>query len=78
MVDLYQSFFAIAGVGAVIVAVLFGKINQEKVSNEKAEKIASAILKGAMTFLREEYKVITLMVVLICEFIMIQTYSLGN
>ncbi len=75
MVDLYQSFFAIAGVGAIIVGVLFSKINQEKVSNDKAEKIANAILKGAMTFLREEYKVITLMVVLLAGII---SYYIGT
>lgn len=65
MIDLYQSFFAVSAVGALIVGALFSKINQEKVSSQKAEKIADAISEGAMTFLREEYKIIMVVVALI-------------
>jgi K(+)-stimulated pyrophosphate-energized sodium pump len=69
MIGLYQSFFAVSGVGALIVGALFSKINQEKVGNAKAQKIADAISEGAMTFLREEYKIITFVVVLVAALI---------
>jgi K(+)-stimulated pyrophosphate-energized sodium pump len=69
MIDLYQSFFAVSAVGALIVGALFSKINQEKVSNAKAEKIAAAISEGAMTFLQEEYKIIMIVVAFVAAII---------
>ncbi len=75
MIDLYQSFFAVSGIGALIVGALFSKINQEKVSSAKAEKIAAAISEGAMTFLQEEYKIIMVVVALVGGAI---GYSVGS
>ena len=69
MIDLYQSFFAVSAVGALIVGALFNKINQEKVKSEKAQKIANAISDGAMTFLQEEYKIITVVVAIVAAMI---------
>lgn len=51
---------AIAGFG--IVLLLFYKIKEIKVNSPKAEEIADAIRQGAFAFLREEYKVIALIV----------------
>ena len=58
MIQLYPALFATVGIGAVTVAVLFSKIVSTTVDNLKAKKIADAIAQGAMTFLKEEYKVI--------------------
>lgn len=69
MIDLYQSFFAVSALGALIVGALFSKINQEKVSSAKAEKIAAAISDGAMTFLQEEYKIIMVVVAIVAAII---------
>src|SRR3989338_8123330 len=58
MFDIYQLFFGVWVFGAEIVGILFKKIQSEPVNHPKAEKIAHAIYSGAMTFLKEEYKVI--------------------
>ncbi len=47
-------------VGIAIVLTLFGRIRSVEVDHPKAAHIAAAIKKGAMTFLKEEYKVIML------------------
>ena len=62
MIGLYQSLFIVVGIGSVVVLGLFAKINAEEVNSPKAQKIADAISEGAMTFLKEEYKVIALVV----------------
>lgn len=63
-----NSFFLIMGVVAVaglaVVAFLMRRIYSYKVDHEKAERIADAIRSGAMTFLKEEYKIIALVVAL--------------
>lgn len=62
----YFLFISGAGlVGLAVVAFLFAKITAIEVKHDKAAKIADAISRGAMTFLREEYKIITVAVVLI-------------
>ena len=75
MVDLYQLFFAVVGVGVLIIGGLFKKIDQEKVTNEKAQKITDAILEGAMTFLKEEYRIIALVIAVVAGVI---AYYLGT
>lgn len=49
-------------VGFSVILYLFHKIKQLKVDNPKAQSIADAIKLGAMTFLYEEYKVMSLIV----------------
>ncbi len=51
--------------GLAVVAILFYSIKKLAVNNEKAQQIAAAIHAGAMTFLREEYKVITVVVAVV-------------
>lgn len=57
-----SSLFLIMGgvglIGLAVVAYLFKIINSKAVDNEAAERIANAIRRGAMTFLREEYSII--------------------
>jgi K(+)-stimulated pyrophosphate-energized sodium pump len=55
----------VALVGLMVTAYLYYKIRTIAVTDLKAIKIASAIHQGAMTFLREEYQVILLVVGLI-------------
>ena len=55
----------IALLGLTVVAVLFCSIRKLAVNNAKAEQIAGAIHAGAMTFLREEYKVIAVVVAVV-------------
>src|SRR5579863_3746478 len=55
----------VALLGLAVVAILFGSIRQLPINNIKAEQIAAAIHAGAMTFLREEYKVITIVVAIV-------------
>lgn len=55
--------------GLLIAFVLFKKINAIVVDNEKAARIATAIRLGAMTFLKEEYKIIAIVLALIGAFI---------
>lgn len=51
-----------AGAGFVLVYLLFLKIRKYKIDDSKAFQISQAIKEGAMTFLREEYKVISYVV----------------
>jgi len=63
---MYYSLFAgIALFGLAIVVLLFQRIGKMKVNNEKAKHIANAIRDGAMTFLKEEYKIIAVVVTVI-------------
>jgi len=60
-----QFFGAVLGVslfGLAVVYFLLAKIRALRIDNEKAAKIAKAIRAGAMTFLAEEYKIITVVV----------------
>lgn len=57
---------ATAFLGLMVVAVLFSYIRALPVDHPKAGHIASAIAAGAMTFLKEEYKVISLVALFIC------------
>ncbi len=51
-----------ATAGFLLIALLMQRIKQQKVDNADALRIAAAIKLGAYTFLREEYKVIALVV----------------
>ena len=55
----------VALIGLAVVAILFGSIRQLPINNPKAEQIAAAIHAGAMTFLREEYRVITVVIAIV-------------
>lgn len=66
--EIFQFFvitLATAVLGLAVVAALFVKIRSIIVDNPRAQEIAGAIRAGAMTFLREEYKIIALVVVLV-------------
>lgn len=55
----YQLFMGLVGLlGLGVVVVLMGMINRHSATEPKSAKIAAAIRKGAMTFLREEYRII--------------------
>lgn len=51
--------------GLLVVIYLFFSIKKQPVDNAKAAQIASAIKVGAMTFLFEEYKIISLVVLVV-------------
>lgn len=55
-------FVGTALFGLSVVAFLMHKIRSIKVDHEKASTIAQAIREGAMTFLQEEYSIITIAV----------------
>ena len=58
-------YLLIAGatlIGFLVVLYLFGRVRSLHVDDAKALHIAAAIRKGAMTFLKEEYKVIAIVV----------------
>jgi K(+)-stimulated pyrophosphate-energized sodium pump len=61
----FSIILAASGLGLAVVALLFFKIKSIKVDNRKAREIALAIREGAMTFLKEEYRIIALVVVVI-------------
>ncbi|OGB83671.1 sodium-translocating pyrophosphatase [candidate division TM6 bacterium RIFCSPHIGHO2_12_FULL_32_22] len=70
MHEIQISFFFLAsliasGIGFAVVFVLFWQIRKLVIDDKKAEKIASAIKKGAMTFLREEYLIILIVITII-------------
>lgn len=62
-IDQFSMIFGAAALtGFVVIAALFMRIKAIIVDNEKAQQIADAIQEGAMTFLREEYKIIAIVV----------------
>jgi len=65
----FAAFAGVAILGFFVVLFLFKAINSTKVSHAKAGKIADAIRNGAMTFLKEEYKLIAIFIVLIAAFV---------
>ncbi len=65
LVHYFAAFAGVSLLGLSVVAFLLMQIRRLKVTNKKAMSIAAAIRRGAMTFLGEEYKVITVFIVLI-------------
>jgi len=66
----FSYFVALSVVGLLglsVVVFLLAKIKSTKVTDEKAGRIADAIRSGAMTFLREEYRIIAIVVALIAS-----------
>jgi K(+)-stimulated pyrophosphate-energized sodium pump len=65
VVDLYSFLAAVlitSVIGFAIIAFLFFRIKRYPLDNERAAHISKAIKIGAQTFLKEEYKVISLVV----------------
>lgn len=61
-----QMYAPILGViGFVIAVVLYGMVKGQPVGNEKMKEISEAIHAGAMAFLRREYKVLAIFIVLV-------------
>jgi K(+)-stimulated pyrophosphate-energized sodium pump len=54
---------SVALIGLMMTAGLLSKILQIKISHKKANHIASLIRSGAMTFLRKEYSILTIVVI---------------
>ena len=70
-------YLLIAGatlIGVLVVLYLFGRVQDMQVDDAKALHIAGAIRTGAMTFLKEEYKVIAIVVAVVVPLLM---YCLG-
>jgi len=65
----FAAFVGVSFVGLSVVFFLFNKINRLQVKSAKANKIAFAIADGAMTFLREEYKIIAIFALSVALFI---------
>lgn len=66
--EIFQFFviaLATSVLGLAVVAALLMKIRSISVDNPKAQEIAAAIRSGAMTFLREEYQIIAIVVAII-------------
>lgn len=58
----YLAITVVSVMGLAVVALLMQKINSIPVDHKKAEHIADSIRVGAMTFLKEEYKLIAIVV----------------
>lgn len=65
MINLYILMYAVGVCGLMVLGFLFRKISSVRVDNAKANEIAQAISEGAMTFLREEYKIIAIVSLII-------------
>ncbi len=70
----YPLIFLAAIAGLATIAYLLSRVQQRGITDAKASGIADAIRHGAMTFLREEYRVITYVVI---GMIPLLLYALG-
>ncbi len=74
----YYSIMLLTGLfGLGIVVFLFRLILALPVDDKKANQIAKAISDGAMTFLKEEYKIIALVAIVVAFFMSIYTSPLA-
>lgn len=62
--SVYPFFIATGLVGLVLTWYLMRKVARLPVDDDKAREIAAAIREGAMTFLKEEYRVIAIVVLI--------------
>jgi len=62
---MYYAIALSAIAGLALVALLLQRISRLPVNDAKAAHIAAAIKQGAMTFLREEYKIIAIVVAIV-------------
>lgn len=69
LIHYFCAMIGAAGFGIAVVLFLFSKIKNIKVEHPKAARIALAIKTGAMTFLQEEYKIITIVVAIVAGII---------
>ncbi|MCK4650618.1 sodium-translocating pyrophosphatase [Candidatus Babeliales bacterium] len=67
LIQYFTMFSSVALAGIILVLFLFKKITKIKERNRKAEHIAQLIRKGAMTFLKKEYSILS--IVIACVFI---------
>ncbi len=74
VVHYYAAFAGVSLFGLAVVFALLNRIKALPVGHEKAARIAAAIRTGAMTFLKEEYKIIALVVAIIA---IIMAYVMG-
>lgn len=65
MLPYVVSAIGTACAGLLVVGLLFMRIKSIAVDDQKARKIADAIAAGAMTFLKEEYRIISVVVLLV-------------
>jgi K(+)-stimulated pyrophosphate-energized sodium pump len=72
----YAVFSSVGFLGLTVVGCLFAVIYRTEVNDERARFIADTIANGAMTFLREEYKIIGLAVVIIALILALTLQSL--
>jgi K(+)-stimulated pyrophosphate-energized sodium pump len=73
----FAIMLGVALFGIAIVAFLLKKITTVVVDHEKARYIAQAIAEGAMTFLKEEYKIIAAVVCAVAVFLMFYMSTLA-
>jgi len=73
---LYAIIACASGLGFLVILFLNLRIASVKVSDTKAAKIASAIRSGAMIFLREEYKIISTVALVIAGLLAYATQDL--
>lgn len=72
----YQLFMGLVGLlGLGVVVILMGMINRHPATEPKSAKIAAAIRKGAMTFLREEYRIIVIVDLIVAAILFFATTS---
>lgn len=55
-------FSGVSTLGALVVAIFFRNILNQKISSKKANKIAGLIRSGAMTFLKKEYSILAIVI----------------
>jgi K(+)-stimulated pyrophosphate-energized sodium pump len=67
-------FFITAIIGIILVAIVYKKVSSYHNEDEKSSHIAQLIRRGAMTFLRKEYSILTI-VLLLASLILLFVFS---
>ena len=64
-------------VALLFAAFLFYSVKKQSAGNEKMQELSNAIRKGAMAFLKSEYKVLVIFVIVVAALLFIASFKVS-
>ena len=73
--DIFNVLIPTGGIVALLFATfLFFKVRRQSPGNEKMQELSSAIREGAMAFLKSEYKVLIVFIIVVAALLYVASY----